>query len=87
MGLRKKAPVELGKKYRDKLTGYEGVATSKTEFIYGCTRIGLETLSGGEVKTSTFDEPSLELAEEKPVVAVPARKTGGARPSVPRTGH
>ncbi len=31
--------IKLGDKVRDKVTGYEGIATSRTEFLNGCTQI------------------------------------------------
>ena len=34
--------VELGKRYSDSITGFAGVAVSRTEYLYGCVRVGLE---------------------------------------------
>ena len=31
--------IKLGDKVRDRVTGYEGIATSKTEFLNGCIQI------------------------------------------------
>ena len=51
----------LGKKYRDKVTGFEGVAVSEHLYLQGCTRVTLEKLSESEDKIIdlTFDEPNL----------------------------
>jgi hypothetical protein len=78
--------IKLGKRYRDDVTGFEGVATSRTEYIYGCRRIGLEFLHDGEVKTHSFDEPGLTEIGDKPVVSPTAeeRRTGGTRPTTGR---
>ena len=34
--------IELGKKYKDSITGFEGIATARTEYMFGCVRILLE---------------------------------------------
>ena len=36
--------VELGERYRDSLTGVEGVATARINFLHGCERITLEVM-------------------------------------------
>jgi hypothetical protein len=73
-------PVELGRKYRDVVTGFEGVAASKTEYLNGCRRIGLERLNdkGDEVISLVFDEPNLEKLPGSNVRAVfQGAETGG----------
>lgn len=35
--------VVLGKKYKDNITGYIGVATARSEYLYGCIRVLLES--------------------------------------------
>jgi hypothetical protein len=34
--------IELGQKYKDRITGFEGIATSRTVYISGCVHIGLQ---------------------------------------------
>jgi hypothetical protein len=80
---------KLGKKYRDTITGVEGTATSITEFLYGCRRIGLVTTNAdGDVKDWVFDEPGLEEVKE-PERVTPRQDTGGPHDRTPiaRTGH
>jgi len=74
------AVIELGKTYRDTMTGLEGVAISRHEYLYGCVRISLEFLKDGQIKTETFDEQRL--------TKLPSATSGGdrdepSRPSVP----
>lgn len=78
--------IKLGQRYRDKVSGFEGVATSRTEFLYGCERVGLEALVGGDVKSFSFDAPGLEKVSEPPVVrpTQEERRTGGERPTPTR---
>lgn len=80
---------KLGKKYRDKITGIEGIATSVTEFLYGCRRIGLTYKDGdGKPADVVFDEPSLEEVKEPKRIA-PRQNTGGPHDRAPisRVGH
>jgi hypothetical protein len=34
--------VKLGEMYEDSVTGFKGVATGRTTYLYGCVRVGLE---------------------------------------------
>ena len=52
--------IVLGQKYRDSITGAEGTATSRTEFLYGCVRVCLERVDkDGKIQTEYFDEQRL----------------------------
>jgi hypothetical protein len=74
--------IELGRKYRDQITGFEGVAIARAEYLYGCTRVTLTAISGDDVKEYTFDSPSLVDAESG--TGYRSEKTGGPRPMPPR---
>lgn len=67
--------VVLGQFYRDKITGTEGYAMSKTEFLHGCNRINLEppgTKGDGELKdTVYFDEKRLEPVSKPEYPPIP----------------
>lgn len=67
--------VQLGERYRDKITGFEGVATARSEYLYGCVRVGLEGALNGEPKELWFDEQRLTDA--------PSATSGGHRPAPP----
>lgn len=50
--------VELGRVYRDRISEFEGVAVSRTIYLHGCVRVGLE----GKAKPGEmifFDEQRL----------------------------
>jgi len=34
--------IELGKKVKDKITGFEGIATSKHTYLTGCNQFGVQ---------------------------------------------
>lgn len=64
--------VKLGSKVKDTITGFEGVAVGRTEWLYGCTRIGVEscTLHEGKPLVEWFDEQRMEvLSEDQPKIS------------------
>lgn len=80
-------PITLGEKYRDKITGFQGLATSRHEYLYGCVRYSLESelaTAGGKSEEFTFDEQRLVPVPAAPVAATAT--SGGPRPTPPRTG-
>ena len=69
----------FGKKYTDRLHGFEGVATARTEFITGCARVCLETIKDDQIKESWFDETRLKEVKLSP----DQQKPGGPGPVAP----
>lgn len=72
----------LGDKLKDAVSGFEGIAVAETNWLNGCTRIGLQsdTLHDGKpIDIQWFDEPQLMLVEPDKV-APGLRKTGGPIP-------
>lgn len=55
--------IELGKKYRDTDTGFEGTASSVHFYEHACERVNLKTLSEGKVIECSFDAPELESVD------------------------
>lgn len=60
----------LGSQVRDTVTGFSGIAAARTEWVYGCTRIGIESKKlheGKPIETQWFDEQRVEivLAEDQ----------------------
>ena len=56
--------IELGKEVKCKITGFEGVAVGRTEWINGCARIVVQPKvdKDGKVPDSQhIDEPQLEV--------------------------
>jgi len=54
--------LEIGKKYRDKITGFEGVCTGRVTYISGCNQalIAPPAKDGAFVDVQWFDEQRLE---------------------------
>lgn len=55
--------LKFGDKYRDIVTGVEGVATARSEYMNGCVRIQLEWSKDGSCHLDWFDEQRLVHAK------------------------
>jgi len=72
----------LGDKAKDIITGFEGVIIYRTQWINNCNVYGIksQTLKDGlPLESKQFDEPQLELIEDK--VIPESRRTGGPNDS------
>lgn len=78
-----KTEIDLGKKYRDSATGFEGTASAVYFFKHGCERVALKGLNNqGDLVEFTFDAPELEDLSGKPVKLLEPR-TGGPHDRTP----
>lgn len=78
--------VILGHKYRDTVSGWTGVATSRHEYMNGCIRITIEGADkDGKPEGYIFDVQQIELVDETPVNPTPhlPARTGGPRTNRP----
>lgn len=60
--------IELGEKVRDKISGVEGVAVSRTQFLNGCIQYGVcpKAKKGAtEIPIWNIDQQQLEVVEKK----------------------
>lgn len=86
--------LNLGDRVKDRITGLTGILVGRTEWIYGCSRVGIQpesTTDGKPVEAQWFDEAGVKLVKAaayqplQPVMtpqAEPFKPTGGpARPS------
>jgi hypothetical protein len=72
--------MEFGDKVRDEITGYEGVYVARTDWLYGCRRLGIMRADkDGKPETEWFDEPQVSLVETKKKPRLAA--TGGGADS------
>lgn len=80
--------IKLGSKVRDSITGFEGIATSRTEYLYGCVHVGItptELRDGKPVDSQWFDEQRVQVIEErKPEVSPASSATSGGPQPTPR---
>jgi hypothetical protein len=57
---------EMGLTAKDKITGFKGVITSRTQFINGCNRYGIEPpmdKDGKLPEAHAFDEARIEVID------------------------
>lgn len=75
--------IELGKRYRDAISGWEGVATARYEYMNGCVRYELAAHDkDGKPEAFVFDEQQIvECATSEPVEAT--ARAGGPRGAAP----
>ena len=60
------------------MTGFEGIAIGRTEWMYGCTRYAIEPTElkdGKPIEAQWFDEQRVEAVAEAPKAAPAAPKT------------
>lgn len=71
--------IELGKRYRDEQTGFEGVATAVSFYQHACERVVVEAYDAArlEVKEQVFDAPRLVAVDTG--VRATVDKAGGPR--------
>lgn len=61
----------LGQTIRDKISGYEGIATTRSEYQFGCPRVGIQPPKkpdGSLQEEIGFDEPQLEVVDAKRII-------------------
>jgi hypothetical protein len=78
---------ELGKNYRDRVTGFEGMATGHVRYMTGCNQVLLAPRVGkdGKVPDSQwFDEQRLEVADKKPALVLDNTRTPGPDKPAPK---
>lgn len=79
--------INLGDEAKDAVTGFTGVAVSRTDYLNGCTRVCLQPPIGDDGKLpqyETFDEPQLEVLTAQKVSRGPTN-TGGPDRYMPRS--
>ncbi len=87
--------LDLGDKVKDRITGFTGIAVGKTDWIYGCTRIGVQPEMDKEGKLQEvqwFDILSLDVVEKNAInrqknmekETTEYVKTGGPMPFTPQ---
>jgi hypothetical protein len=68
--------VKLGERVMDRITKFEGIATARSEYLYGCVRILVEPTElkdGKPVEGQWFDEQRVDNESDV--------KTGGPGPT------
>lgn len=77
--------ITLGKKVKDKVTGYEGIATARVEYLNGCVQYCVKPKVGADGKMPDpeyIDVQQLEVVEDG--VSVKPSDTGGNQRDCPK---
>ena len=79
-----KKTIVLGNKVRDIVSGFEGIATAKVDFLNGCTQICVRPKSqdGKMPEGEYIDINQLEYVDEGVVVST--SDNGGQRSDIPK---
>lgn len=62
--------IKLGSRVKDSLTGFTGIATGRTEWMFGCARISIEPeelKDGKPIEMAWFDEQRVVVIEDKAI--------------------
>lgn len=77
----------LGSKVKDKISGFTGIAISRTVFLNGCVRIEIDpdrlTKDGDLIDGAVFDEVQLEVVKTA-IKGKSKEPTHGYRPTINR---
>ena len=79
--------IELGKKVKDKVTGFTGIATSRIEYLNGCVQYCVKPKVDKDGKSRDgewFDDAQLEVIGDG--IAIKKDPDGGPIPDMP-TGN
>lgn len=75
------AKIRLGSRVRDTITGFEGIATGRSIWLYGCERICIEVdklENGKTIEPEWFDDQRVELVKAgKPIKTKESVATSG----------
>lgn len=76
--------IKLGSKIRCKVTGLEGTATSRIEYINGCIQYGLTPKADSNKYPDAvyLDEKQLEVIGDG--INIPKKETGGPQHGAPK---
>jgi len=78
--------IKLGQKIRDRVTGLEGIATAKVEYLNGCIQFGLRPpvkADGTLPDVHYIDQGQLEVVGEG--ILIKKRDTGGPQRDCPKS--
>jgi hypothetical protein len=83
---RKSEMFTLGQRLRDRVSGFEGIATGRLQYLNGCVQYLLRPKIGADGKTidgEWFDDQQIEFVDEG--ITVAPKRTGGPSINAPQT--
>lgn len=78
--------IELGRKYKDRITGFEGIATGHCEYISGCNQALLAPTIGtdGALRDSAWFDVQRLVVQEGAAVTLDNGATPGCDKAAPK---
>ncbi len=79
--------LKLGQKVKDIITGFEGIAVSRVEYLTGCAQIGVTPSVGNDGKipdTQYFDHTRLVVLTKESVMESVNQDRGGPNRDCPK---
>lgn len=76
--------ISLGDKVKDRVSGFEGIATGRHEYIFGCLQYSVTPAvkeQKDEAKVRAFDDGALDITERNAVQRWPTDASGTPQPS------
>jgi len=67
--------IQLGDEVRDTITGFSGVAYSLSQYVHGCSRVGIQSRKlkeGKPLPMEWFDVQQVEIITKKPTQTLPS---------------
>jgi len=80
--------IKLGQRVRDKVTGFEGIATARCEYLNGCIQYCIkptELRKGEMIEGQYIDSQQIEIVKEEEHQELPAEGSGGPMQDTPST--
>jgi hypothetical protein len=81
--------IKLGYRVRDIITGFEGIATARVEYLNGCVQYCVKPpmKDGKQVESEYFDHQQLQAVDAGVSAQIAANATGGPSPFTPPTSY
>jgi len=78
--------INLGDRVKDRISGYEGVAFAKIQYLAGCDQVGIKPQGqkpdGGTFDVLYFDAPFVEVTAKSVVQPVEPRERDAGGPGL-----
>jgi len=79
--------IQLGQKVKDRLTGFEGIASGRCEYLTGCAQVLVQPSvdsKGTWVESRWLDDPRLVVIVDEPISIMPPAALLGPDKPAPR---
>jgi hypothetical protein len=81
--------IQLGNRVRDIVSGFEGIATSRVEYLNGCVQLCIRA-KAVDNKYEDASSVYVDIGQVEKIddgIVVPKKKTGGIMSNTPKAGY